>query len=468
MRLIILIDMSPLSVVLSQIGRRFQKNGFNVIWCLESRVPEKKYKLDLSGEKIYFSDFIKSSNISSKSADRLKCGFCNFDRDSELGLLRNDEYYYSGVTDDLNFFFKNIINLQKKDYVIYENVSNTFSYVAYENTIDVEATYLGIIGSRLPGRIELWETQYGISDLINSKIDDKKALSYTALDFAKDYINKFNKIRPDYMIDSKAHYRKSIFKGILKKKKYFFSLIVSAVSSRLTENNSFQSHDILLDVFTRIKRNILRKIKIFLLNKYFYKPIDDDIFYLYPLHYHPESSTSILAPNYVDEDVVLKNIAFTIPNGALLYIKDHPIAFGYKSLSFYRKIKSLPNVRLIHPDHDTKDLIQRACAIITISSTVGYEAVLKGKSSFVFGNVFYLSHKNALKINNYSHLYSELRRNRPIIGAESDYNIDYVASYYMSTYPGTIVLDMDDKGFSASVESIYLAICSRISYAENI
>lgn len=455
--------MSPLSVTLSEVGKLLNDSGSEVIWCLESRIPELKYKLNLKGNKIYFSDYLKSISKSKIClTDKIKCGFCNYDRDFELNILRKDKYYYSGVINDLDVFFKEKITIANGDIIIYENVSNTFSYVALEVAKEVGAKFLGIIGSRLPGRIELWESEFGVGDLILDKFKGRNFLSEKSLVYAKNYLNNFCSVQPDYMKNNPTFYKSSLLMNIFMKKSYLLRYVVASILSIFLENNNFQSHGVAKDILIRLKRNMIRKIRIYFLSSHFDETKEDDVYYFYPLHYHPESSTSVLAPHYVDEDVVVKNISFSIPAGRVLYVKDHPNAFGYKSLSFYKKIKSLPNVKLINPDFDSKKLIANSVAVITVTSTAGYEAILMGKQAFVLGDVFYLSHQKAVKINSYKHLYDELRKVNFIKFDDYEYNLRYVASYYMSTYNGSVILNRTDDNFKKSVDSIYSAVLAHI------
>ncbi|MFH4233908.1 capsular biosynthesis protein, partial [Acinetobacter baumannii] len=54
-------------------------------------------------------------------------------------------------------------------------------------------------------------------------------------------------------------------------------------------------------------------------------------FYIYPIHFHPESSTSVLAPEYTNEYSNIINIANNLPFGTYLYVKDHKSAKGVQS-----------------------------------------------------------------------------------------------------------------------------------------
>ena len=62
---------------------------------------------------------------------------------------------------------------------------------------------------------------------------------------------------------------------------------------------------------------------------------------------------------------------------------------GWRKIKFYENICDLPNVRLIHPSVNPKELIEKSSAVITISGTTGLEAVVHGKPAIVFADVIY-------------------------------------------------------------------------------
>src|SRR5690606_12013580 len=93
-----------------------------------------------------------------------------------------------------------------------------------------------------------------------------------------------------------------------------------------------------------------------------------------------------------------------LPFGTYLYVKDHKSAKGIHEYDFYKKISSLPNVRLINYDFNIKMLILNSKGVITINSTAGYEAVLLGKPVYIFGRVFYENFINVHKVFNFKEL----------------------------------------------------------------
>src|SRR5690606_22483223 len=126
-----------------------------------------------------------------------------------------------------------------------------------------------------------------------------------------------------------------------------------------------------------INKNISRRY--YLLEGDIVKDMKVDRFFVYPIHYHPESSTSVLAPYYTNEYSNILNISNSLPFGSFLYVKDHSSAIGVQGKEFYKKVSALPSVKLIPPSFNIKKLILASEGIITVNSTAGYEALILGK-----------------------------------------------------------------------------------------
>ena len=116
-------------------------------------------------------------------------------------------------------------------------------------------------------------------------------------------------------------------------------------------------------------------------------------FVLFPLHVTPEASLLGSVPELADQFALIKNISMNLPAGVCLYVKEHPhqqIGLGL-DYDFYRRLLSLPNVKLFGPKVNAETLYcARDClAVAVISGTVGLEAALKGVPVFVFGRPIY-------------------------------------------------------------------------------
>jgi len=109
-------------------------------------------------------------------------------------------------------------------------------------------------------------------------------------------------------------------------------------------------------------------------------------FAFFPLHYEPELSLLVLAPRFTDQIHLIGQIARALPVGMPLCVKEHPAMAQYRPRSFYKRLKKIPNVKLIPSTLSSFDVVPRAKLVTTITGTVGWEASLFGVPVISFGN----------------------------------------------------------------------------------
>lgn len=110
----------------------------------------------------------------------------------------------------------------------------------------------------------------------------------------------------------------------------------------------------------------------------FDQPINEP-FVLYGLHRQPESSIDVRGAFFDEQFTLIKQLARSLPVTHKLYVKVHFSDVAGQSPSFYRAVKKIPGVKLIHPDIDSRYLIQSAAVIITNSGAMGQEGGLWGR-----------------------------------------------------------------------------------------
>lgn len=106
------------------------------------------------------------------------------------------------------------------------------------------------------------------------------------------------------------------------------------------------------------------------------------ILFLLPLE--PEYTTLSLARDFSDTLFVIQRLAFSLPAGVRLVIKEHSINIGNRSIDYYRRILALPNVLLVDPQMPGTALASDALAVATISGTIALEAASLGKRALMF------------------------------------------------------------------------------------
>jgi len=119
-------------------------------------------------------------------------------------------------------------------------------------------------------------------------------------------------------------------------------------------------------------------------------PKDGEPYVYLPLHLQPEATTLPLGGVYGDQSLVVETLARALPEGWLLVVKENPKQrFDKRSPGFYRRLASLPSVRLVGRDVSSFDLLESCRAVATITGSAGWEALCSNKPALVFGKAFY-------------------------------------------------------------------------------
>lgn len=108
-------------------------------------------------------------------------------------------------------------------------------------------------------------------------------------------------------------------------------------------------------------------------------------FAFYPMQSEPEIATLVWGKACMNQIEVIRNIARSLPLGMKLLVKEHPRSMGYRKFGYYEKILQIPNVCLVEPDQEVRNIIQKSTIVISISTFVGFEAVLLEKPSIMLG-----------------------------------------------------------------------------------
>lgn len=172
--------------------------------------------------------------------------------------------------------------------------------------------------------------------------------------------------------------------------------------------------------------------------RYFQRIEPEEPFVFFPLQMEPECSTLVFAPFHANQLNVIECLSKSLPIDHLLYVKEHPVMVGRRPVSQYRAIHSLPNVRLIRAGESSHELIQQARAVVTITSSVGWEALIHGKPVIVLGNVWYGDCDLVHRLKALADLPGALRR--AIFASEPDEELllKFAAASFEGTYPGQI------------------------------
>lgn len=395
--------------------------------------------------------------------------FPSFER--KVDLIPLDYQHSREIVNQLYQFFEFVFTTEKPDIVINEAPANIFNNLAYHFCQKYKVPYIGVIGSKFGGKIDIYDAPHTLSLYKKTFAElQKEGILPQELGFARQFIEDFttHKKVPTYMefqfefsaLQGPGRYlRRQVelaptFWRYLAKRKHFKQFDY--------ESESYVSYN-----FRRPFQSLLRELRAVYF-KHAYKKGDlNEPFFLYPLHFHPEASTLVLATYFSDQLNTIKNIAFALPFPYKLYVKEHPIALGTRPGNFYQEIKKLPNVVLVDSAENNQSLIEASAGVITLTSTVGMEAALLGKPVYVLGDVFYEYHPACKKISNFDQLRQQLESDLH----QSEFskhtlheNVRFIISYYRHTIPGDVVSASkitDDNNYQdiyKSIKNIYLNI----------
>jgi capsule polysaccharide modification protein KpsS len=142
------------------------------------------------------------------------------------------------------------------------------------------------------------------------------------------------------------------------------------------------------------------------------------IYFLLP--FQPENTTIPEGGKFYDVFLVLSLISKNIPKNWKILVKEHPAQYiktrgmyGYigRDINYYDRLKCIKKVILFN-DNKYKHFytLDRAKAIATVNGTAGWEALIRQKPSIVFGEAFYSTAPNVIKINKLDDLSSLVKK----------------------------------------------------------
>lgn len=129
-------------------------------------------------------------------------------------------------------------------------------------------------------------------------------------------------------------------------------------------------------------------------------------YFVFFLHYQPERTSLPEGYHYYQQLFLIRQLAMSLPVGYELIVKEHPSTFTgvydprYRNKEFYNSINSIQNVKCVSLNQNSFELIDKSTGVISITGTVGIEALLRGKQVYTFGVASYRIFGNVYNIKN--------------------------------------------------------------------
>lgn len=210
------------------------------------------------------------------------------------------------------------------------------------------------------------------------------------------------------------------------------------------------------------------------LEKYYLKQttkVRENENYLYfPLHYQPERTTSPEGGIYADQYLIAKTVSHHLPNKWKLYIREHPAQwkdnrFGElgRTKEEYDRFLSLEGVELMNPEISPYEIMKYSEGVVTVTGTSGWEAIIRGKPSIVFGkSAWYREAPGVLYVKSEDQVNKAINKIARGLNVEKDKLYEYVGMLESighngapNKMPSTLSRDNNIKNISEAIKNKY-------------
>ena len=209
--------------------------------------------------------------------------------------------------------------------------------------------------------------------------------------------------------------------------------------------------------------------------------------YIYfPASYQPEALTEVNAGVYHNLFLVLDILSYVLPKDWVIYYKENPVIFDRapwikgalrRDKYYFQKIDSYQNIKMISATYNTFKLIDSAQAVATVSGTVAWEAVLRGKPAISFGSAWYMGCKSIFWIKTLKEAEEAMKKIEVGFVPDQQDIERYAASVEAATVKGMInshdgiKIQLNNKKdnmlkMAKGIYEYYITHCKNASYSE--
>jgi hypothetical protein len=117
--------------------------------------------------------------------------------------------------------------------------------------------------------------------------------------------------------------------------------------------------------------------------------LPDRPFVYFPLQVADDYKILKLRPHCVHQETIVEQVADALPPGVDLVVKEHPMSIGRNPLGMLRRLARAPHIHLVDPRQSSLELAKASAGVVTVSSSVGLEALLCETPVLTLATPFY-------------------------------------------------------------------------------
>jgi hypothetical protein len=197
-----------------------------------------------------------------------------------------------------------------------------------------------------------------------------------------------------------------------------------------------------------------------------YRELDSSRPFVYfPLHVVDDYKIKRVIPHCYDQASLIEQVADSLPHGYDIVLKEHPMSIGRNSMALLRRLRRIPNAQLVEPHTSSHELMERAEAIIVISSTVGLEALMYGKPVLTMGQPFYGGFGVTVDVDSFR----EIREKVPQVlefRPDRERILQFLHASMRRCFPGApFLVDSSDENAEKLASSLHSAVTEGVPQA---
>jgi hypothetical protein len=127
------------------------------------------------------------------------------------------------------------------------------------------------------------------------------------------------------------------------------------------------------------------------------QPKEGEKYLFFAAPYQPEAFSNLINDVYEDVFLILDLLCAHLPSDWKIYYKEHPATFNEmdkgalgRSQEFYKKLKTYKQVKCVSTSISSFELLDNSQGTVTTGGTIGWESVVRGKPTIVFGSMWYV------------------------------------------------------------------------------
>jgi len=289
-------------------------------------------------------------------------------------------------------------------YILYEPPSTALNNYLFSYSNELNLNCIGLRSARAANRMEIHATFQDFYENVKAFYELSIRSDYEFSHDALKYARSIGRSAPNYFVLNNSR-KKGVFDQLIKL--FNYRDLLKRLPSLDRENlKTYQAGNFLITSLgwwlnNLINRSNALRLNTFLARKKYKKKSNG--FYIFPLHYHPEASTSVEAFGYSDDICFIEALRNSIPANHDLVVREHPNAIGIRPKKFYKKIMELPDVYL-DAASGIYDLVKESNGVITLGGTLGFEAAVLGVHAYTFVRSFYCLSNNVFYVANIADL----------------------------------------------------------------